>query len=135
MTPTIWQLLAELELLPHGKVRNYNPSARGSERDPRPQGESNPPHIVLRAEYLAQTSDHGRHTVYLRVVDELAQWKGLARTAPLKPPDIEGDVLKMKGWTPKEIAMRLGGIVTQGQIRGWREKAGVDISTGYDLVK
>lgn len=46
------QLLAELELISHGSVQSWNPSGggRNAERDDRPTGESDPPHLQLRTE-------------------------------------------------------------------------------------
>ena len=40
------QILAEMELLMHGKTASLNGSGRGGERNPVPQGESSPPVVT-----------------------------------------------------------------------------------------
>jgi hypothetical protein len=63
------QLLAELELLSHGSTTAWNPTGGGSAAEDAgiPHGESNPPHLRLRAQYLEQADDAGRE----RVVEEM----------------------------------------------------------------
>lgn len=126
------QILAELELLSHGTTQAFNSSGIAAERDPRPAGESHPPHETFLNHYEQARDDSERETVRQAAEDCLMQWRGHLKALPPRPPDIKGDVRKMRGYTPKEIANRLGGIVTQGQIIGWRAEWGVDVSTGYE---
>lgn len=48
------QVLAELELLPHGKTQSFNATTKGGEKqNPFPQGEAHPPADYWRSRFLA----------------------------------------------------------------------------------
>lgn len=132
---TFRQVLAELELLSHGTTQAFNSSGIAAERDPRPSGEANPPHLTFRQQWDDAVDDEARERVHAEAVGYLLEWRGQLKPAPVRELDLRGDVLRMAGFTPKEIANRLGGIVSQGQVIGWRGDAGLCVSTGYPRVE
>jgi hypothetical protein len=115
---TIWQILAELELISHGKTSTWNPSGRSpnADRDPRPQGETNPPHIHYRLEYQAQWTDHGqaqwtdhgREQVRQNAEKELREiTHSRARAVPEEPAIVRNARIaayESQGWTWQDIA-------------------------------
>ncbi len=72
-------LLAELELLSHGSTQNVRPAPGGQGAEGRvfPPGESRPPHVELRARYVACRSDRGRREVIAAMGAALKEARGL----------------------------------------------------------
>src|SRR6266540_2931999 len=133
------QILAELELIQHGSITAYNSSGgRSSDRDPCPSGESWPPHLKYEALFLeAVEADPERLPALIRMakteLDEIVRGnREDCKRVKKTDDDLKRDVLRMAGWTPREVANRLAGIVTQGQVIAWRREKHKDVSTGYD---
>lgn len=72
LTRDIRQVLAELELISHGTITNYNPSMSiGEKADPRPPGGSGAEHIFWRHRYEQASTDDGRRKVIREAREEL----------------------------------------------------------------
>lgn len=112
---TIWQLLAELELLSHGATMKIDANrVHGSkERAAMPAGESNPPHLEFRERYLRAFSEKSRREIVAEAEKCLADWR---KTAPPKEPEwgsYHWKVLVANDDRPREIQVRHWGISRQ----------------------
>lgn len=103
------QVLAELEILPHGKTQNYAPSTGHDAEDAGvPQGESFPPHLKWRAAYEMADNDHARGKVIDAAQAELDAWRVQGLRPELQPEtsaELEARVIKAgEGWSVKDTA-------------------------------
>lgn len=104
------QILAELELLSHGKTQTWNKTAHGTDRDPKPQGESRPPHLEYRDRYERARDDLGRDHVRSEARKTLNEWKGTTATktkqAKQEPAHLRRqEILKKgEGWDASDVA-------------------------------
>lgn len=115
MTPPLTQrerqVLAELELCSHGTITNYNASgAHSTERDPRPTGESQPPHLTFRKRLLEAPGPVERGMILTDAQDELRDFR--RRVAPPVETTETSAQLDQRicvklgeGWTVSEIAL------------------------------
>ena len=86
-------VLAQLELLSHGKAMNWNPTARGESDDARPFGEQHPPHEVFRKRWV-EAPAHKRPDVLREAREALDTWKGVGRAQQAQEWDEEGWIIK-----------------------------------------
>lgn len=130
------QVLAELELLSHGKTVSYNPSTSGGHSGSKPPtGESEPPHLVFKARFEACQSV----SEALRVLDEAqAELDSLRkRTTPVQGLDGE-ELLRRQiledhvGNSAAEVAIRL--YCTTSKVRKIRGDAMCDPESGIELL-
>lgn len=136
MTKEFRQVLAELELLSHGSVQAWNKTAPGVDRNPRPHGETLPPHEEFAIDWWCAGSADARVDVLEAARRYLKEWKGHKRSAPTKvrtQAEIDREMRSFTGWTPREIAKRTGNVVTEGMVMKWRRAHAVDPSTGYQV--
>ena len=99
-------VLAQLELLSHGKAMNWNPTARGESDDARPFGEQHPPHEVFRKRWI-EAPAHKRPDVLREAREALDTWKGVGRAQQAQEWDEEAWILKDgEGFEAVEVARR-----------------------------
>lgn len=127
-------VLANLELLMHGKTASFDAPTSGSrERDPRPQGESHPPHLRFRALWVDCGEDVGCRLEVLETAQKTLEG---AKKRP-KPPEVDGwtrevrfkEILKEgAGWPVQEVAVALN--VPASEVREARKLADLNPETG-----
>lgn len=139
------QLLAEMQLLPHGTTPNYNPTGAGGAPDSRmPTGESKPPHEYWARRWeLAIERDEenelresapitkARRVVLDRAGVELDAWRKTPQVTIVSETEAELEariVNEGQGWTVEQIAMHARCTTTFA--RRSRIKAGVSLLTG-----
>jgi hypothetical protein len=133
------QTLAELELLSHGAVAALNKTAPASDRDPRPGGETNPPHIEYARRWLHSGSDLERERIIRDAKATLDQWRGRGASGrgdvKLEPLHLlHRDVIRQgDGWDASEVA-RVFRLPIR-EVMAIRERAGRDPSTGKPAVR
>lgn len=128
-------LLAELELLSHGSTASWN-SAGGHDADETvtaPFGESHPPHLELRAEYVRADTDAGRARVVARMHAVLREHRGVgvdrSRVVGEARQDETTRILREgEGFTPGEVALRFR--CTPTRVRRVRLATGRDATLG-----
>lgn len=131
------QILAELELLSHGKTQTWNKTAHGTDRDPKPQGESRPPHIEYRDRYERAKGDLERDHIRSEARKTLNEWKGTtatrARQAKQEPEHLRRqEILKKgEGWDASDVARVYRTSVRE--IIDIRDAANRDPSTGKPI--
>lgn len=132
MNRTFRNTLAQLEMLSHGAVQKIDSDmTHGGERDQSPKGEKNPPHITFRVRWEACRTVSSRREVEDDAVLFLQAWRGQVKPKPVKEADWRTDVLdEMKGLTPKQIVLKVGGLVSERQVIEWRTEEGLDPYSG-----
>ncbi len=139
MTDTLYwefrQVLAELELLPHGTITNYNASGSGEADTREPTGESRPPHLVWRREWEASGDEDGRERALRGARAELTAFREGQHMADI---DLETEeqfaervAQEGEGWTADEVALKCK--CTPTFVRRARIKDGRDATTGIKL--
>lgn len=101
------QVLAELELLSHGKTASYNSSGAGETTAVLPHGELKPPHDYWRDRYHA-AGKHERPGILEHAQRELEIWK--KRQAPAEDSWNERDAILTdgEGFEASVVARRFG---------------------------
>lgn len=86
-------LLAQLELLSHGKCQSFNATAKGESEDARPFGEQYPPHEEFRARWNAAPA--GKRPDVLREARMVLEaWQGRNRSHGAQEWDEEAWIIK-----------------------------------------
>jgi hypothetical protein len=129
------QVLAELEMLSHGRTQSYAAATAVGESDGygRPPGEEFPPHLMWRDQWVKATDDHRRYEVIRLAGEELATLRKGRKVKVVEETELEMEgrvVLKGKGWTVEETARECR--CTATFVRRARLKAGVNAKTGED---
>lgn len=126
------QILAKLELISHGSITAYNKSGGPSSEHPggkRPEGNSNPPHIVYRLKMEARPGD-----IPALIREATQVWETLTgHTAEKRKPitvktEAELIVEDGKGFTPYEVSLKFR--CSETTVRKARLAAGRDTETG-----
>jgi hypothetical protein len=94
MTREARQVLAELELISHGKCASYNSSGAGESTAVLPQGESRPPHEYWRHQFAAAT-ERELPGLVREARKELEAWR--VRQAPVTDTWDESDAILKEG--------------------------------------
>lgn len=115
-------LLAQLELLSHGKCQSFNASARGEVDDPRPFGEQHPPHEEFRARWL--NAPAGKRPDVLREARTVLEaWQGRNRSQGAQEWDEERWIIEDgEGFEAVEVARRFN--TSAERVRKLRLRAG-----------
>lgn len=123
------QLLAELELISHGSTQSWNSAGgHGDSEQALPYGESNPPHLWLRALYL----EHRSLWVVTLMRDALREAHGQVDRSHVVGETREQEdnrILQTKG-TADEVALRFN--CTKTRVRRLRLAKGHD-EMGYKV--
>lgn len=100
------RVLAELELLSHGKVTSYNPSGHGEADSREPTGENAPPHL----EYAQRWREHPTENTLTAARDHLAAWKKRATPLPdTDMPSLEEMVIEEgENYAADQVAAKFG---------------------------
>jgi hypothetical protein len=99
-------VLAQLELLSHGKTQSFNATARGESETARPFGELNPPHEEFRERWNGAPAER-RPEVLKEAREALDTWKGIGRAQEAQEWDEEGWIIDDgEGLSPVECAWR-----------------------------
>lgn len=128
------QTLIGLEMLSHGAVTGYNKSAGRDSEHPggrQPQGESDPPHIRFRNDWLDADNDAQRRGVERDALNELKAMKKRG-AVPLTEVKSDRDLVieDGAGYTPEQVSQRYG--YSETTVRKWRREA-KDPITGQPL--
>lgn len=86
-------VLAQLELLSHGKAMNWSPTSGGESDEARPFGEAHPLHEEFRSRWLGAPA-HKRPDVLQAAREALDTWKGVGRSQQAQEWDEEAWILK-----------------------------------------
>jgi hypothetical protein len=140
------QLLAEMQLLPHGTITNYSPTGTAGAADSKlPTGESRPPHLywarrwelaVARDEETEQREGakvtKARTTVLEAARAELEAWRHRPADAKSFAEPEQSEDARMisegKGWPVGDVAQKFR--CTPTRVRRVRLKAGVSVTNG-----
>lgn len=95
MTREARQVLAELELISHGKTAALNSSGAGENPNVLPFGESRPPHEYWRGRFNDASTDYELADLVRQARDELAAWR--VRQAPVTDTWDESDAILKEG--------------------------------------
>jgi hypothetical protein len=128
------QVLAELELISHGKTQSFNASGKSKGDSGRPFGDPYPEFIEFLKEFESCNGDWPH--ILERARARLNELKGTNRRV-LKG-ETEQDratrcVLEGKDWDVKVVANVLR--MLPSQVRRYRAAAGMDVETGRSLDK
>lgn len=125
------QVLAELELLSHGKTQSWNASGRGGE-PLFPHGESRPPHLHWRERFVSATTE-ALPSLIQAAREELTACRRLERredasgtTTVTQLVIAEGD-----GYDVIHVAQHYG--LSPAHVRRIRHKAGVNVEDGSSV--
>jgi hypothetical protein len=112
MTRDARQVLAELELISHGKCASYNSSGAGESTAVLPQGESRPPHEYWRGRFNAASTDYELADLVRQARDELEAWR--VRQEPAEDCWNERDAILKdgEGFEASVVARRFARSVT-----------------------
>jgi hypothetical protein len=126
------QVLAELEMLSHGRVQSYAGTAPGeSEGYGRPPGSEFPPHIIWRDEWMKASDARRRYEVLRLAAEELSALRKGRKVTVVEETQAEMEervISKGDGWTVEETARECR--CTATFVRRSRLKAGVNAITG-----
>lgn len=122
-------LLSQLELLSHGSTASWNPAGGHTEPAALPFGENDPPHLRLRARYLAADSDEARTRAVNMMNKTLREFRGTGvdRSKVVGETREQEDariVREGNGFTADEVALRFN--CTPTRVRRVRLAAGRD---------
>lgn len=127
-------LLAELELLSHGSTASWNPAGgQGGDDAPAPFGEQRPPHVEMRAAYIAETTPDGQRRVVGRMHAVLREYRGVGVDRSLVVGESRDDEDRRicregEGFTLDEVALRFR--CTPTRVRRARIAEGRDVVFG-----
>jgi hypothetical protein len=108
------QVLAELEMLPHGTVTNWSPSGHGVPDSRPPSGvrldgpSELPPHLLWRMRW-EQADEHEQATILEKAKAELDAWRkghGDASAGETTAETEKRMLREGKGWPAKDVALR-----------------------------
>jgi hypothetical protein len=127
------QVLAELEMLPHGTTQSFNASGSGYADAKDPTGESFPPHLQYRAEWEGARDDARREYILKCAIADLHRFRARPKvTVPLQEEtaaELEARVVREGvGWGVEETARHCR--CTTTFVRKSRMKAGAHPQTG-----
>lgn len=136
---TARQVLAELQLLMHGKTTSYNSSGGGRSENENavPQGESNPPHEVWRRR-MEKATPEKLPGLIIEARGELEAIRGYGRAAQPKPKgESRGEwearlIREGEGFDARDVAVKFHTSVRV--VTTLRANAGRDPSKGGSLV-
>lgn len=133
------QVLAELEMLPHGTITNYHSSGGGEADTREPTGESSPPHLLWKREWeiAERRGDKNRlHEVHRLATADLDSYRrstgtGLQAGAVETELEFEDRIIRIgKGWTVEQVAIHCR--CTPTFVRRARLKGGVKVDDGTE---
>lgn len=127
----IRQVLAELELISHGTTANWAPTGHASEGAAMPPGESQPPHLYWRGQWLRAVDEEDERRVLAGARRELAS---LRKRSEVKvkmetEEELEARIVREgRGEPVTTVAMAMR--CTSTFVRKARLKAGMSVTTG-----
>lgn len=127
------QVLAEMELLSHGKTQSFNATARGENDNPVPYGEATPPHEGFAVDWQRCETDQDRQATLGEAKEFLESWKGRNRAQGDHEWDESAWILADgEGFDASEVAKRFN--TTPSRVRKIRIAADRDSEYGLSTV-